>query len=306
MVIRGSFSDFYLSTMLPAISALIGDRYRAYPAMFPRIFNVASSSRSIEQFTGVSGVGLATQIAEGAPIRQDLPVQGFDSTFTHTKHGLSIPITREMVADDKFGIVKKFTRSLVRSIQETREIRAASHFNNGFSSSFLGPDGKALFASDHPLYKSGGTQSNILSVAADLDVDSLQLAITDFYTMKDPAGLLQMVRAKRLIYHPSNHFNAVEIVKSDGRSDTANRVDNALKDARDGLPELFMWPYLTDADAWFLSAEPEDTGLVWIDREKPYSDREFDKFTETMYEMQRYRASSGWNDFNGVYGTPGA
>jgi Mu-like prophage major head subunit gpT len=306
MIIRGNFSDFYLSTMLPAISRLIGDRYRQYPTIFTRIFNTDSSSRSIEQFSGISGVGLAAQIDEGTPVRQDLPVQGFDSTFTHTKHGLSIPITKETVSDDKFGLVKKMTRSLVRSIKETRELRAASHFNNGFSGSFLGPDGKSLFASDHPLYKSGGAQSNILSAAADLSPTSLQLALTDFYTMKTPEGFFQMVPAKNLVYAPANHFNAVEIVKSDKRSDTANNATNALKEARDGLPELIMWPHLSDPDAWFLTSDPDDTGLVWIDREKPYTDRWYDELAETMYEIMRYRASSGWNDFNGAYGTPGA
>ena len=306
MIIRGTFSDFYLSTMLPAISRLIGEKYKQYPPIYPRVFNTESSSRSIEQFSGISGVGLASQIDEGAPVRQDMPVQGFNSTFTHTKHGLSIPITRETVADDKFGLVKKMVRSLVRSIKETRELRAASHFNNGFDTAFLGPDAKALFSATHPLYKSGGVQSNLLSVAADLSQTSLQLALTDFYTMKDPAGLFQIVPAANLLFAPANHFNAVEILKSDMRSDTANHTTNALKEARDGLPMGIMWPHLSDPDAWFLTASPEDTGLVWIDREKPYTDRWYEELSESMYEIMRYRASSGWNDFNGVYGTPGA
>lgn len=306
MIIRGNFSDFYLSDMLPAISAIIGEQYKQYPVIFTRVFNTDSSSRSIEQFSGISGVGLASQIDEGTPVRQDMPVQGFDSTFTHTKHGLSIPITKETVSDDKFGLVKKMVRSLVRSIKETRELRAASHFNNGFDTNFAGPDGKPLFSATHPLYKSGGAQSNLLSVAADLDPTSLQLGITDFYTMKDPAGLFQMVPVRNLIYHPSNDFNAIEILDSAGRSDTANRVDNAISSARDGKPNRVMWPHLSDPDAWFLAADPQDTGLLWIDREKPYKDRYYDEFAETMYEIMRYRASSGWNDFNGVYGTPGA
>ncbi len=306
-VIRGQFSDFYLSTMLPAVNPLRDRLYNEYPEVFPMVFRVESSSRSIEQFSDISGVGLATQIDEGQAVRTDSPQQGFNGTFTHTKHGLSIPITRETVADDKMGLVKKMVRSLVRSIKETREYRAASHLNNAFDGSgYPGADGKALCASDHPLYKSGGTQANLLSAAADMDVASIQLMLTMFQTMKDPAGMFWNVPAKNLIYAPANDFNAIEILESSMRSDTANNTTNALNAWRDGKLNRVNWRHLSDDDAWFISADPEDTGLVWYDREKPYKDRWYDELGEVMYEIMRYRAISGFDTFNGIVGTAGA
>jgi len=293
--------------MLPAVNPLRDRLYREYPEIFPRVFRVDPSTRSIEQFSDISGVGLAQQIDEGAPVRTDTPLQGFSGTFTHTKHGLSIPITRETVADDKMGLVKKMIRSLVRSIKETREYRAVSHLNNAFDASgFPGPDGKALCSATHPLYKSGGVQSNLLAVAADMDVASIQLMLTMFHTMKDPAGLFWNVPAKNIIYHPDNEFNAIEILDSKMRSDTANHTTNALNEWRDGKLNRINYRHLSDPDAWFISADPEDTGLIWYDREKPYKDRWYDELGEVMYEIMRYRAVSGFENFNGIAGTPGA
>jgi len=59
-------------------------------------------------------------------------------------------------------------------------------------------DGKVLFASDHPLVKAGGTQSNILATAADLDVASLELALTDWELIVSHEGFLQMQTTPRV------------------------------------------------------------------------------------------------------------
>jgi hypothetical protein len=79
MEVTGNFSDFYNATMLPAIREVAGRNYRRYPAQWPNIFQVMSSSRSLEQFSQVSGVGRAAVIAEGAAVRRDQAVQGFNS-----------------------------------------------------------------------------------------------------------------------------------------------------------------------------------------------------------------------------------
>jgi hypothetical protein len=306
MQIRGNFSDFYGSTMLPAVRAVFFDRYKRLPKMYSRVFKMETSTRSIEQYSEHSGVGLLIDTGEGESIRTDSMVQGFDRTFEHGKFGLGIEVSREAIVDDKFGIIKRRTRALANSTHETREIQAFSVLNRAFNTSFVGPDGKVLCATDHPLYKSGGVQSNRLSVAADLDHISLQLALTGFETMKSPEGFFQRNRCATLAVAPANRWNAFEILKSDKRSDTTNNATNALQYAQDGMPTPMVIPYLDDEDGWFLLAEPEDTGLVWIDREQPYEDTDIDKRAETAITMIRYRNSVGFYNYNGVFGSPGA
>lgn len=306
MQVRGQFSDFYLSTMLPALNAVIWKRYDQYPEQYSEIFRVLSSSRSIEQFSEVSGVGLFPLIQEGEPVRYDTAVQGFSSTFTHTRFGLGVKFTQDVVEDDKIGLVQKQHRELGRSARETIELAAAATFNNGFNSAFPGPDGVSLFNASHPLVKSGGVQSNQISVAADLDVTSLQIALTDFETQKDSSGKLIHVPCRKVAVAPANRWVVNELLMSTERPDTANRATNAFKYATDGLPDPMVWRYLTDPDAWFLCAEPAETGLVWFWRRKPYTKGDFDFDAEVAKTAMRYKKSHGWTDFYGTYGSPGA
>ncbi len=104
---------------------------------------------------------------------------------------------------------------------------------------------------------------------------------------------------------PANRFQGAELLKSTDRPDTANRATNSLKSAEDGLLELFVWRYLTNPVSWFLVAEPQDTGLVWFDRKKPYTKGHFDFDTETAKTAMRYKKSHGFTDFYGTYGNAG-
>lgn len=306
MVIRGQFTDFFLSTALPALRMVVWNKFKQYPPVYNKVFDVQSSDRSIEQTSQVSGVGLFAQIDEGAAVRYDQPVQGFDKTFTHVRFGLGVKFSRDTVEDDKMGLVGRQNAEMARSARETIEIQAASDFNNGFDTAYAGPDGKPLFSATHPLYKSGGTQSNLLSTPADLSVESLQLAMTDFETQKDSSGKFIAVPCRRVMVAPSNRWNVNEILKSALRADTANNAVNTFKNAEDGLPDPLIWRHLTDPDAWFLIAEPSSTGLLWFWRRKPYLKGFVDDETETASTAMRYRMSHGWSDFYGVYGTPGA
>lgn len=307
MIIRGNFSDFFFETALPAMRAIVRQNYKKKRKVYREVFAMDSSDRSIEQFSQISGVGLAVEISETGEARMDQPVQGYDSLFRHRKFGLGVEISQEMVEDDKFGLVRQMTTDLADSVDETVNIDAASTFNNGFSGSYLGPDGVALFSASHPLVKAGGVQSNILSVAADLDVTSLELALTDWETMKRHNGHQITLPTPRLLATAANRWNAHEILKGSWRSDTANRTTNAFQYAEEGpVDKILVWSYLTDPDAWFLVAPPEQTGLVWFWRRKPYQQGFADDRTERGGNIIRYRKSHGWKDYLGVYGTPGA
>jgi hypothetical protein len=304
MIVPGNFGDFYGTTMLPALRSVIDRGYRARPTKYTQVFNINPSSRSIEQFSQVSGVGRFSQLAIGGKIRYDQPVQGFKSTFKHVRFGLAVPTTIDVVEDDEWQLVENMHRDLGWSCNETRELDAVGTFNNGFSGSFLGPDGVALFSASHPLYKAGGLQSNLMT-AADLDSYSLQLALTVFELMKRPSGELIHIKPSKLIVAPANRFIAYALTKSTDDPTTADRSVNPLLGAEDGMPTTFVWPYLTSPNAWFLAAEPQDTGLVWFDRKKPYTKSWTDDETEVGIVGMRYKKSHGWNNYIGLVGNQG-
>jgi phage major head subunit gpT-like protein len=313
MQIRGNFSDYFFETALPANNAVIWQAYKQKPMLYKSLFQVETSNRSIEQHSQVSGVGLFSEIPEGGEVRTDQPIQGFDKTFRHRRYGLAVEMSRDLVEDDNFGLVKRQNIELGLSCNETIEIDAATTFNyaftttgpDGVTNSSAGPDGKALCATDHPLWKAGGTQSN-LGTAADLDVDALDLALVAWETMKRANGHLVGLPTPRLLVAPANRLNAHEILKGMDRSDTANRTINAFKYGENGpVDDILVWARLTDSDAWFLVAEPSQTGLIWYWRVKPYTKGFFDDRTERGGTAMRYKKSHGFTDYLGVYGNAG-
>lgn len=308
MQIRTQFPDLFLTSMLPALDEVIFNRFDRFPPQYTKVFRMMTSSRSIEQTSEIAGLGTFVLTPEGSPVRYDESVPGFNKTYTHLQWSLGFKISRVMVDDDRWGIINKMAADLGRSAKETIELDAASVFNNGFSGSYNGPDGVPFFSTSHPLVKSGGTQTNTLAVAADLDIASLELALTDFRRMVDQSGKKIRVIPRTLIVAPENDFAASEILTGTMRSDTANNTVNAFKH-RTGLPsfeDLMVWEYLTDPDAWFITTDKEDTELRFYDREKfnTLHDVDFDSRSIKTAGWMRY--SYGWSSFAGWYGVPGA
>jgi hypothetical protein len=290
------------------VDAKIWQTFNAKPALAKKILGSETTSRSIKQFSQMVGVGLPSKVEEGADTPTDVMVQGYNKTFKPSKFGLGIAASQELVEDDEFGIVSKRAALLADSIYQARETQAASVFNNGFDgTNYSGPDSKALFASDHPLVKAGGTQNNILSTAADLDVTSLELALTDWELLKDHRGFYQRNPLPKVLVAAQNRWNVAEILKSQMRSDTANHTANAFKYGETGeVVDFLVWAYLTDPDAWFLVAPPDQTETIWLDRKAPYTKSDYIEKSETGFIYMRYRADYGFYGWKGVYGTPGA
>ena len=309
MLIRTQFPDLFLTSLLPALDEVIFGRYEQFPPQFSKIFRMMTSNRSIEQTSEIAGLGTFGQIAEGKNVRFDGAVPGFNKTYTHAQYGLGYKITRIMIDDDKWGLVNKLSSDLGKSARETREIIAASIFNNGFDgTNYAGPDGKALFATDHPIVKTGETQGNTPSVATDLDLPSIELGLTTFRKMKDQSGKKIRLKPARLVVSAEQEFIASQLMN------TAKLPGNNYNDVnpimnRSGLPsfdELMVWDYLSDPDAWFICAEPDETELRWYDREKFSTVHDVDFESRSVKTAGWMRFSVGFSSYYGVYGSPGA
>jgi phage major head subunit gpT-like protein len=295
--------------MLPALEEVTFQRFTQHPPQYPKIFRVLDSSRSIEQSSEITGLGTMVEIPEGGDMKYDYAVPGFNKTYTHIQMGLGYKVSRIMVDDDRFGVIKKLAGELGRSARETIELHAASELNNGFTAgSYAGPDGVALFSASHPLVKAGGTAANTLASAADLDIASLELALTDFRGMVDPAGKKIRLIPEQLIIPRQSEFIAAEMLKGTMRSDTANNTVNAFRN-RIGIgafEDVMVYEYLTDPDAWFIRAAKEDTELRFYWRERPAQVHEIHFDSRTIKTAMWMRFSHGFSSWYGWYGVPGA
>jgi hypothetical protein len=299
--VRTQYGDLYMADALPSIYEVMQDEFRLYPDMIPQLYNVKGSSRGIEQSTTITGFGRFVQTSEGQPFNSDIAYQRFDKTYTHLKYTLSYSVSREMIDDDEFGIVNKFSRSMAKSAVKTRQILASDLFNEAFSATnFTGGDGLELCSTSHTLV--AGTENNELSTSADLSITSLRQALVDIAETVDERGDLLMLTARTLLVPAELIWDAIEITKSNLRADTANNAVNAFQ--MDGMLSPMKWTYLTDPDAWFVICDQHD--LNWFDR-KPLETESYDDYkTQSMVVQSSFRCSRGWNDWRGIFGSPGA
>lgn len=301
-LLRNQFSDLFFATALPVLEDTIMEKYKSKPDLIPMIFNTESSDKWGEQDTTISGLGLAVAKGENAPVTYDDVLQGFDKTYIHATYALAIRVSKEMIDDDKWGIIKKATSALGRSMFNTRQIIAAAHFNNAFNAGFPGPDGLELCSLLHPLI-GGGTEQNELTAAADLSVTSLRAAINDIEDTVDDRGLLINISPKYLLVPNELKWDCEELLKSSLRPDNANNPINAFQ--MQNLDYL-VWNYLTDPDAWFLMSEKTEHSMKWYDRESVNTASDYDFDARASKTMIASRFSSGWSEWRGIYGSPGA
>ena len=285
--------------LAPGLREMFFDRFNRYANEYTEIFNVHDSKRKYEDDAGISGFGLVPEKDEGVGIIYDDPILGYSKRYVHKTYGLGFRVTREMWEDDLYGQIKKMPKALGQSMRISIETDGANILNRGFNASYTGPDGKPLFATDHPL-AGGGTGSNMLSVAADLSETSLEQAFIDIMATKDDRGLLQAMRPGKLVTSPSGAWGASRLLESTSTPGSANNAINPAK----GIIPFVVNHYLTDADAWFVLSD--DHELNWFWRRRPDFEEGNDFDTEDAKFKVTARWSNGWSDWRGTFGSAGA
>jgi phage major head subunit gpT-like protein len=210
-----------------------------------------------------------------------------------------IAITKDMVRDEKWGLINKMVRSIGRSAKETQMQNAFSVYNNAFSSSFPGSDAVALISASHP--SPVGNQSNTLATQADLSYSALQEAEQVFVKTKDQVGKQLDIMPAILVVAPFNMHTAKETVGSPFAPGTANNNISSVMQY-----ELAVSPYLTDADAWFLQSVPSDHGMRIFERQPLETESDFDKKAHVLYYIGDYREAVGADQWRGIVGSDGS
>lgn len=300
--LRTTLPDLYLAR-LAFLEDVLFDEMPVEDSLVKNIFKMRDmGNRPLVRTTTVASFGSVPTKAEGAAVTYADLAQGFDATYQADTYELAFQASKEALDDEQEEVVSDAARALGQSMKYAYEVDHANVFNNGFSSSFTGPDGVALFSTAHPLV-GGGTEQNALTTAADLSVASIRTALNDIADTTDDAGKLIHWRPEVLLVPYELKWLSMELIQSTLRADTADNATNAFKD--DGL-RVVAWPYLTDADAWFLLASPSRHQVRSYWREKPNVLHDWDFETSSMKLKIRSRWRRGWSDFRGVYGTPGA
>ena len=293
-----------LKELLPGLNALFGLEYKKYENEHTEIYDTENSERSFEEEQKLSGFGAAPVKNEGAAITYDNAQEAFTARYTHETVAMGFAITEEAMEDNLYdSLSARYTKALARGMAYTKQVKAASLLNNGFTS-FLSGDGVTLFNTAHPTV-SGITNANRPTTDVDLNETALEQAVIDIAAFKDERGLLIAARPRKLIIPPSSMFIATRLLETEQRVGTADNDINALRN-NGAIPGGYaVNHYLTDTDAWFLTTDVPN-GMKHFVRTAMTTAMDGDFDTGNVRYKARERYSFGVSDPLGIYASPGA
>lgn len=283
MFTRSRFSDEYV----PGLFALSIDTYamRRAVSMWKMLVAMKTSKKAKEEDVERSGLGLPVLKAESKPVTYDTQISGAKQTWVPDVYALAVRISEEAIDDNLYelsaggkGGLSEIFHDLGEAMSENEETLMARFLVNGAATTYhTTRSAKALFATDHPrldgtTYSNKATNADLTYTAfwAALVAAENQLGHTQYKVKKD---------VQKLWIPPQLERQALEILKSTDRPDTANRAISAYAASGRNI-KLAVWPHLTDIDAWYLQLSGE--GIVYFNLRKTRFAREEDFQTGDM------------------------
>ena len=283
----------------PGLNALFGLEYKQYANEWNEIFDTESSDRAFEEEVMLSGFGNASVKPEGQGIAFDDAQETFTARYTNETIALAFAITEEAIEDNLYDrLASRYTKALARSMASTKNIKGAAVLNNGFTAAYAGGDGKALFDTEHPTL--AGSFSNELNTPAELNETSLEEALINIAAFTDERGLKIAAQGVKMIIPSALQFTAERLMKSEGRTGTADNDINAIR-SMGMLPQGYaVNHYLTAAKKWFVKTDVPN-GMKHFERAPITTKMEGDFDTGNVRYKARERYVFGFSDPRGAF-----
>ena len=289
----------------PGLNALFGLEYKRYENQHAEIYTTESSDRAFEEEVMLSGFAQAQVKPEGSGVVFDNAQETYTARYSHETVALAFAITEEAIEDNLYDrLASRYTKALARSMANTKQVKSVNPLINGLpSGSFTSGDGVSLFNTSHPTVS--GTVSNTLSTAADLNETSLEQSLIDIAAMTDERGLKIAARGVKMIIPSELQFTAERLMKSQGRTSTADNDVNAIV-SMGMIPQGYrVNNFLTDTDAFYIITDVPN-GMKYFERSPIKTAMEGDFDTGNVRYKARERYSFGVSDFRGIFASPGA
>ena len=257
-------------------------------ATYSKYFNVRSTEDYYEKDSSLSGLGEADFVAENAAIVSDIPVQGYDKTYTQNMVAIIVPFTLKMW---KFGIKKRdlnnVAKELKASISRKKEKLCAERLTNGFettaythtgingstSISIAGGDSLGLIDDDHTREDGGTNMNNYVydgsTYNLTFDYAGLKGAHRTASAFADPRGNPRPANLDTLVCKKGSsvHFKANEILGAI----KAGKIPESMDNDGTAVPAFKILPldYLSTAAYWWMfdssRALSDSEGLQFIE-----------------------------------------
>ena len=258
--------------------------------MYPKYFNNRTTEDELEKDSSLSGLGEADFVDENADIVEDVPVQGYDKTYTQNMVGMIYPFTFKMW---KFGLKRRDLNNAAAELKKAtarkKEKLCAERLTNGFESvsyshagqdgnrtiSTAGGDGFGAWEDDHTREDGGTDQNNLVYDGSNynlaFDYTAVKAAWRTASLMVDPRGNPSPANLDTLVVKKESaaHHKAREILGAIKKGQIPESMDND-GNAVDAFKVLPL-DYLTTSAYWFM-----------FDSQRALTDREGFQFVESQ------------------------
>lgn len=286
---------------------LYSQEVKGMPDYIPMMYSVENSNKAVESIEMIGGGGLMEEWSHSnKQVYYSDINELWQKYFTHEKFSAGRQIDRDFIDDLKLTAIKDRIKSLADEVYHTRQRQGAQWFTNGTRTGgavdFRGrvynaalPDGKALFATDHPFFPGDTSPGQSNLIAEPLTVDAVDEAMTLMQSWRNDQGNLIPVIGDTLIVAPKNRRRAMQIAGIPGRGEgyepgSANHDINVFQ----GDLKVIVNPFLNfgNSDMWVLAdSRRMKRAMKWFDRRKPEngSIEEFDS------EIAKHKVVGRWS-----------
>jgi len=290
----------------PGLNALFGLEYKRYENQHAEIYVTETSDRAFEEEVMLSGFANAAVKPEGSGVVFDNAQETYTARYTMETVALAFAITEEAIEDNLYDrLASRYTKALARSMANTKQIKAVDPLIQGLptTDNFDSGDGVSLFNTAHPTI--AGTVSNTLATQADLNETSLEQSLIDIAALTDERGLKIAARGVKMIVPSELQFTAERLMKSQGRTSTADNDINAIA-SMGMIPQGYrVNNFLTDTDAFYIITDVPN-GMKYFERTPIRTAMEGDFDTGNVRYKARERYRFGVSDYRGIFGVEGA
>ena len=295
--------------LLPGLNAVFGMEYGEVNNELEPLYEIENSDRAFEEEVLFTSFGSAPVKGEGASVTYDDAQESYTARYTAETVALAFAVTEEAMEDNLYDTFAKLrAKGLARAMANTKQVKAANVFNNGFSDTI--GDSAAFFSASHPTV-GDGNQSNLIA-ASDLAESTLETALTNVQKIKDDRGILIGASAVSLHIPVDSWAIADRILSSPGNtSASGGQAANPNINAINAVRHLGMLPQgydinrrFTDTTSWFVKTDVPNGTKMFV-RSPLQTKMEPDFDTGNLRFKARERYSFGVSDWRGWAGSQG-
>ena len=295
--------------LLPGLNAVFGMEYGEVNNELEPLYEIENSDRAFEEEVLFTSFGSAPTKGEGAAVSYDDAQESYTARYTAETVALAFAVTEEAMEDNLYDTFAKLrAKGLARAMANTKQVKAANVFNNGFSDTI--GDGAAFFSTAHPTV-GDGNQSNLIA-ASDLAESTLETALTNVQKIKDDRGILIGASAVSLHIPVDSWAIADRILSSPGNTQASGgQAANPNINAINAVRHLGMLPEgyhinrrFTDTTSWFVKTDVPNGTKMFV-RSPLQTKMEPDFDTGNLRFKARERYSFGVSDWRGWAGSQG-